>query len=116
MLIQERVKLIIKANGATPSSFADRLGLNRSNLSHILSGRNKPSLDFLAKVIENYPRVNASWLITGVTREELASSEKEKTIDTAKASKANTDKELIKVVMFYADNTFTEYTPSVSNE
>ena len=116
MLIQERVKLIIKANGDTPSSFADRLGLNRSNLSHILSGRNKPSLDFLAKVIENYPRVNASWLITGVAREEVSSVEKEKITNATQVSKDESSKELVKVVMFYADNTFTEYSPSVNAE
>ena len=69
MLIQDRVKLIIKANNESSSSFADKIDIKRSNLSHVLSGRNKPSLDFLAKIIDNYPKVNASWLITGTTRD-----------------------------------------------
>ena len=65
MLINDRVRLIIKANSLTSSEFADKIGVKRSNLSHVLSGRNKPGLEFLAKVIESFPNVNASWLLTG---------------------------------------------------
>ncbi len=70
MLIKDRVKLIITSNRETSSSFADKIGVKRSNLSHVLSGRNKPSLDFLEKILNYYPNVNASWLITGKIRNE----------------------------------------------
>ena len=69
MLIQDRIQMIIKANNLTASEFASNIDVKRSNLSHVLSGRNKPSLDFLSKVITAYPNVNASWLLTGETRE-----------------------------------------------
>ena len=107
MLIQDRVKLIIKANNETPSSFADKIGLKRSNLSHVLSGRNKPSLDFLSKIIENYPKVNASWLITGVTRE----GEFEEEIKPIVKITAEPDKsrEVERIVFFYKDGSFKEY-------
>ena len=39
--------------------------MQRSGISHILSGRNKPSLDFVLKVIEAYPDLNESWLLKG---------------------------------------------------
>ena len=59
MLIQDRIKLILKANNLSASEFADKVGIKRSNLSHVLSGRNKPSLDFLSKIISTFPKVNA---------------------------------------------------------
>lgn len=110
MLIQDRVKLIIKANNETSSSFADKIGVKRSNLSHVLSGRNKPSLDFLAKVIDYYPKVNASWLITGTTRDgDLKASEPVKQEIDARNSN---NKEIDKIVVFYVDGTFSSYSPS----
>lgn len=107
MLIQDRVKLIIKANNETPSSFADKIGLKRSNLSHVLSGRNKPSLDFLAKVIDNYPKVNASWLITGNTRE---GDFKEEKAEPRHSAQVITEKqEVERIVFFYTNGSFKEY-------
>jgi len=114
MLIQDRVKLIIKANNESSSSFADKIDIKRSNLSHVLSGRNKPSLDFLAKIIDNYPKVNASWLITGTTRDgEL----KEPINNTQESIKPKTegsfvDGEIEKIVVFYTNGTFSSYTAS----
>ncbi|XOV68061.1 MAG: helix-turn-helix domain-containing protein [Fluviicola sp.] len=105
----------MKSGNYTASEFADKIGVKRSNLSHVLSGRNKPSLDFLVKVINTYPNVNASWLITGEAREETSppsiSSEK---ATTAKPSKveANEDQEIEKILVFYTDGTFDTYTPN----
>lgn len=110
MLIQDRVKLIIKADNETSSSFADKIGVKRSNLSHVLSGRNKPSLDFLAKVIDYYPKVNASWLITGTTRDgDFKASEPVK--QGADGPNPNS-KDIDKIVVFYVDGTFSPYSPS----
>lgn len=50
------------------SQLADILGVQRSGISHILAGRNKPSFDFLVRIIENFPEINAKWLITGKGR------------------------------------------------
>ncbi len=47
------------------SSFADYMGVGRSSISHILSGRNKPSLDFVMKIIEAYNEVDLQWLLYG---------------------------------------------------
>ena len=114
MLIQDRIQLIIKAHSESPSSFADKVGIKRSNLSHVLSGRNNPSLDFLSKVINTYPNVNASWLITGETRDGELMEESISKEPTIKQSFHQFDakKEIEKIVVFYTNNTFVEYAPN----
>lgn len=114
MLINERIRLILKANNLTASQFADKIGVKRSNLSHVLSGRNKPGLEFLAKIIESFPNVNASWLLTGTQRDGEFQEVEEKTTAKATASKtsANKDAEIEKIVVFYKDGTFSSHLPS----
>ncbi len=55
----------MKSQNLTSSQFADKLGVQRSGLSHILSGRNKPSLDFVLKVLAGFPDLNPQWLLQG---------------------------------------------------
>ncbi|PWH87101.1 helix-turn-helix domain-containing protein [Brumimicrobium oceani] len=65
MSISERLQMVIKMNGMTNASFADEIGVQRSSISHVLAGRNKPSIDFIQKILTTFPKVNADWLITG---------------------------------------------------
>ncbi len=51
--------------GVSPSEFADRIGVQRSNVTHVLHGRNKPGFQFISKMLETYPDINAKWLLTG---------------------------------------------------
>lgn len=51
--------------GLSPSQFADKLGVQRSGVSHLLSGRNKPSFEFINKMLVTFPKINPDWLITG---------------------------------------------------
>lgn len=116
MLIQDRVLLIIKANNLSASEFANKIDVKRSNLSHVLSGRNKPSLDFLSKIITTYPSINASWLVTGETREgdftgapkNTHSELKTKLLPTSKTD-PSTESEIEKIVVFYTNGTFKTY-------
>jgi plasmid maintenance system antidote protein VapI len=55
----------MKAEGLNNSKFASILGIQRSNITHIIDGRNKPSLSFIEKLITKFPRINVEWLITG---------------------------------------------------
>jgi transcriptional regulator with XRE-family HTH domain len=115
MLIQDRIKLIVKANNLTSSEFADRIGIKRSNLSHVLNGRNKPGLDFLSKVITTFPNVNASWLLTGEQREgEFQEEAKaDKAIKSAPIKCGGVNEQLTdKIVVLRANGTFKEYIPS----
>lgn len=66
MELKERINYIIDYYSLTPSKFADLIGVQRSNISHILAGRNKPSLDFVLKVLEQFPGINSDWLVRGI--------------------------------------------------
>lgn len=61
----KRIELIMQAQNLSSSQFADRIGVQRSGLSHILSGRNNPSLDFVLKVLAAFPDINPVWLLQG---------------------------------------------------
>lgn len=63
--IKDRLVRIISSEGLTSAAFADTIGVQRSSISHILSGRNKPSLDFLQKIVTKFGKYNAEWLING---------------------------------------------------
>lgn len=65
MSINTRITSFINTLGINSSIFADRIGVQRSSISHILNGRNKPSIDFLEKLHLKYPNLNLEWLITG---------------------------------------------------
>ena len=60
-----RLEYILEYYELTASAFADKVGVQRSSLSHLLSGRNKPSLDFILKVKDTYPTLSFDWLIKG---------------------------------------------------
>jgi len=61
----KRLETIFDYYGLTASLFADKINVQRSSISHLLSGRNKPSLDFTLKVIECFPEVELLWLLNG---------------------------------------------------
>lgn len=62
----KRLELILEYYSLSASSFADRIGVQRSSLSHLLSGRNKPSLDLILKIVNEFPEVDLYWIINGV--------------------------------------------------
>jgi transcriptional regulator with XRE-family HTH domain len=61
----ERIQELIDKLNIQPSKFADEIGVPRSTISHLVSGRNKPSLDFIMKIVEKYPEVNVDWIVFG---------------------------------------------------
>lgn len=61
----ERINLLLRAKNITARQFAEEIGIQPSGMSHILSGRNNPSLDFVMKVIRRWPEVNINWLMFG---------------------------------------------------
>ena len=63
--IKDRIAHIIRAKNLTAAEFAIRLGIQPSNISHLLSGRNNPSLDFVKKLKETFPEYNLDWIIFG---------------------------------------------------
>ena len=62
---KEKIEYLMSIYGLTPSQFADRTGIQRASVSHILSNRNKPSLEILLKVYNAFPGISLNWLILG---------------------------------------------------
>lgn len=63
--MKDRLLKLITGMGLTAARFADEIGVQRSGISHILSGRNQPSYDFLLKILARYPEISTDWLILG---------------------------------------------------
>ena len=63
--IIKRIKIILDYYALSASKFADTIQVQRSSISHLLSGRNKPSLDFILKIVNQYDTVSLDWLLLG---------------------------------------------------
>ena len=113
-----RLQKVIDFYSETASSFAEKIGVQRSSISHILSGRNKPSLDFVMKVLHAYPEVELYWLMNGKGKfpNEVEISETPITNvapppTLSKTTKTESNSEIEKIVIFYKDGTFKSYKP-----
>ena len=96
--MNSRIKKWMKSQGLKSSEFADKIGVNRSTISHILSGRNKPSIDFFEKLLKAYANVNSNWLITGIGYMTIKKDIKE----------VQLPQRIGKIVVFYNDQSFEE--------
>ncbi|MGJ8593050.1 MAG: helix-turn-helix domain-containing protein [Aquaticitalea sp.] len=117
----KRLEKIIEFYGETASSFAEKIGVQRSSISHILSGRNKPSLDFVLKVLSVYPEVELYWLLNGKGKFPTTPSGEESKIETTKIdsekvkiekpeiANSSKDKSIERIVIFYKDGTFKNF-------
>jgi plasmid maintenance system antidote protein VapI len=79
-LIKDRIAHIIRSKNLTATQFAEMMQIQPSNVSHLLSGRNKPSLDFLIKLKDIFPEYSFDWIILGkkpITMSERQQSVKE---------------------------------------
>lgn len=128
----ERILALIKENGLSSSQFADEIGIQRSGMSHLISGRNKPSLDFILKIMERFPDTDLSWLIRGTERNDTQAENG--TTDTGPTQstlfdgpgipeisiqqkaerrkvKGELEKSVEKIIVLYSDRSFREYNP-----
>ena len=96
--MHSRLKYWMEMEALKSSELADIIGVNRATISHILSGRNKPSIDFLQKLLSSYPELNANWLISGVGYMK----------ENQKQNEEKDSKSIGKVVVFYDDKSFDE--------
>jgi transcriptional regulator with XRE-family HTH domain len=65
MEIKDRIEHVLRAQNITATQLAEMMGIQRSGISHILSGRNNPSMDFIVKFKESFPEYNLEWLLLG---------------------------------------------------
>ena len=137
MELTNRILEILEKSGLTPSEFADKIDVQRSAISHITSGRNKPSLDFLLKIKDAFPEIDTDWLLFGREKEEILEEKLEAEISTdlhptlfdfgstnkiskedqskssevklEVASTLQEDKKLIRALLFYDDGSFEDF-------
>lgn len=136
MDMKDRLMQILKKENISYAKFADIIDVQRSSISHILSGRNNPSFDFIQKILIHFPKINAEWLITGngdmykpkrtdndlfsavemkdnlKNEHEISNEKQPQSIENKSVSKKITNVNSIKkIVIFYQDNSFEEYIP-----
>ena len=144
--IKDRILKLLTEENLSSSKFAEILNVQRSSISHILSGRNKPSLDFIQKVLKNFPTLNPEWLIIGkgemykstvqasLNFDEQAGksnleAEKQKKSEQTPESNQNlsntvqfvnnitpSPKSIERIMVFFDDGTFEELTPKKTSK
>ena len=88
--MKAQLELLMSKYNLTPAKFAEKIGVQRSSISHIISGRNKPSYDFILKILNTFEDIDALWLLTGKEVEEKAEIRADQEPKTA-ISENNTD-------------------------
>jgi len=138
--VKERILQLLNYLNLTATRFADKIGVQRSGISHILSGRNQPSYDFIQKTAKRFPEISLEWLLTGngtIKKEDnpFNNLKKGQTIHDTEVigqsgqpmsqlkinlNSVESDKEnkkvtnvntITRVIMFFSDGTFKAYEP-----
>jgi len=137
--MKERLIEFLRSENKSAAQLAEEIGVQPSGISHILSGRNKPSLDFVIKMIEKYPYLSIEWLLFGkggmfrdqadkdlfsVPSDDLSENKTIVIPDNKVAGdgvsfkkqsfdqKGEKDNKVVeKIVWFYSDGTFHQFTP-----
>ncbi len=115
----ERIKQIITAKQMTASGFADLVGVPRSTISHVLSGRNNPSLELVQKILDAFPDIRTQWLIrnegnmSDQTQDLFSQPEgpEDRPRQKPRTNVESAEKQPVKVLILYDDGTFSSYLP-----
>lgn len=132
----QKLELILSYYQLTASSFADKIGVQRSSISHLLSGRNKPGLEFVIKIVEFFPEVDLYWFLMDVgsfpkseiiptkeeplKQEEIKFKEPQELNSTPKVTATIVEQPnpgkaeastIDKIVVLYKDGSFKSYKP-----
>jgi len=108
----KRLQKVIDHYGESASSFAGKIGVQRSSISHILSGRNKPSLDFVLKVLTSFPEVELYWLLNGkgnFPSDTNPKTKEEQVKSVIKKNENDINKTIERIVIFYSDGSFKNF-------
>lgn len=122
----KRLEIVIQYFDLSASALADKIGVQRSSISHLLTGRNKPSLEFVLKVVHALPEVNLYWLLQGVgefpsnmkpedstlfSTPEIPQAKERPLLPIPKThlNKSPNNKTVERIVFFYSDGSFESY-------
>jgi transcriptional regulator with XRE-family HTH domain len=122
--MKDRIKEFIDYKGISAGELADMLDVQRSNISHILNGRNKPGAVFLERFLLTFSEIDARWLLTGkgnmISSKNNASSNTNNTVENSERVSKSTlpipndlarNDEVEKIILLYTDGSFTSYIP-----
>jgi transcriptional regulator with XRE-family HTH domain len=138
--MKERIIKFLTHENLTATKFADEIGVQRSSVSHILSGRNNPSFDFIQKILVRYKNLSAEWLISGTgnmlkraeqmdlfasiaptpiqtlnlkpPEDKISPVQNDHSVSVAPEKEILTSRKVDKILIFYSDKTFEEYLPA----
>ena len=112
--ILDRIKKIISDNNLSNSEFAEKIGIPKSSVTHLLSERNNPSLDVIIKISETFEDISADYLIFGYKNDTEPHSEplnelfnnldEENSEDSVKESNKN----IKSIILIYENNKFEQ--------
>jgi len=105
----EKLKTIIDNEGLTASKFSEKIGVQRSSVSHILSGRNKPSLDFILKIKNSIENIDLEWLLSDKIEDNYEKQETSHSTVTQSDKKDLKSKNIDRIVIFFKDGSFNTY-------
>ena len=132
--MQTRILQFLSAENLTQAEFAKKIGVSGPNVTHIISGRNKPSYDFILSMANHYPALNLEWLLTGKGKmykekapvslpedeenglftvpeddeaQNIAATDEINTLDNAEQSTTN-QRKAVRVTIFYDDGSFQD--------
>lgn len=133
--MKDRILEFLRNENKSSAQLADDIGVQASGISHILSGRNNPSLDFIMKMLNKYPFISTDWLLFGkgsmykepkmqnlfeqsysessnIPFKESYTQESQNVITGQKSvSVAKMPSSIVKIIWFYENNTFEEFFP-----
>ncbi|MGB1268910.1 MAG: helix-turn-helix transcriptional regulator [Flavobacteriaceae bacterium] len=127
-----RLQKLLEYYDLSASSFASKIGVQRSSISHVLSGRNKPSLDFVMKLLHTFNDVSIEWLVDGkgtfpksktpptpietnnIQEDYLNVELKKELVDPTvtferNSAKHSSGKEIEKIILLYTDGSFESF-------
>jgi transcriptional regulator with XRE-family HTH domain len=139
--MKDRILEFLRAENKSSAQFAEEIGVQPSGISHILSGRNNPSLDFILKMLDRYKFLSTEWLLFGkgtmykdskmqslfdqnftepeINFNQTESKQQESKLSPVPSVPDKDNKQLSegkpaveKIVWFYNDNSFDEYYPN----
>jgi DNA-binding XRE family transcriptional regulator len=130
----KRLQKVFEYYGLTATTFSEKIEVGKATISHVLSGRNKPSLDFVLRIIKNFPEVELYWLLNGkgdfpkkpiqpdskdrssvLTHDKAFNNQTQNNeftnVNNGIQSNSPSSKTISKVILCYSDGSFESFTP-----
>jgi len=123
-----RLNEIMVNNNLNSATFAEQIGVQRSSVSHVMSKRNKPSLDFILKIVNSFEEVTLDWLLFDNNLKPSSSSKSDSKFVNSKIDsdlkkslnvltnkqspmEIKTNSDVVQIIQIYKDGSFLTFSP-----